>query len=374
MSMPLPPTSPATHRAAWLLAGLALLSSAAQAATPAQRFLQALAEHEFLPAYQGFAADSAALAKTSAALCTRADAEKLQLARAQWRAVYLRWRGLDAIQFGPALDLRVGRALDAWPLRESLFQRQLAKVDAHTDFREVGAQAKGLPAIEHLLWPSTPAADTTLGELTGARCSYLQGATRELAREAQMLALRWSPQGGRYVRELALAGHSPQDGRHHPFPTERAALGELVNRIVAGLEVSLQQRLARPAGLGANGAPQPERFEAVRSASSRDGLLAQLAALRRVLLGENGLAPGVDGVLRASGDAGIEAADTVRGLLDHAERSLQALPAALDQGVGTQRPQFEAAHLALRSLLKAIQTELAPSLGITLDFNENDGD
>lgn len=360
-------------RSARRLAALVLLVLAAPAAraVDVHALLGAFANDQLVPAYRGFAADGAALAARAQALCAgRSDAAKLAATRTAWRDAYVRWRGLDAVQFGPALDLRVGRALDAWPVRPRLVDEGLARGPATLAFKDVGAQGKGLAALEYLLWDPERGEAELLAGLAGARCAYLLGAARELSHEAAALWARWDPQRGRFAREIAEAGHFGADPRHS-YLTERAALGELVNRLVAGLEASAGRRLARPAGLGAHGDPSPERFEAARSGATRAGLLAHLDAVRTVLNGPGGDA-GLVALLRDGGHAALAARLDAAG--QAAQAAVAALPEPLAPAVVERRAAIEAAFNALLALRGLIETELAATVGVTMDFNENDGD
>ena len=129
----------------------------------------------FLPAAQAFAASSVALREQLAQGCAA-----LPAARERWLAALLDWERLAAVAVGPLIERRSARTVDFWPTRPAMVNAAVATAPADIKALErVGAPAKGLPAIEYLLWQNQPDA---------AQCSYAGLLAQECATEGQSMA------------------------------------------------------------------------------------------------------------------------------------------------------------------------------------------
>ncbi|MDT7521753.1 imelysin family protein [Rhodoferax sp. TBRC 17198] len=111
-------------------------------------------QSHWLPRAHAFAQTASALQQTLQT--TPAD---LPAQRAAWVRCMLAWEQLAAVPAGALLERRSVRTLDFWPTRTAQVQAlaQVAK-DASAEVlaarvRAAGVGAKGLPALEWLLWP-----------------------------------------------------------------------------------------------------------------------------------------------------------------------------------------------------------------------------
>ncbi len=340
-------------RSALILALSAAALPAHAAPTPEQaRVLGRVAEDAILPAMRDADARAQALARAAAAYCTEPGPEALDAARAAWREAFLAWRRTGATGFGPALNLRIARTIDAWPARPKLIEQALTE---GTAARDAGAAARGFPGLEALLFE--PQAAARLAE--ARRCAYFAGATADTAAATAQVVRGWT-EGG-HAREFAGAGgFAAEPG--HPYLTVNIAFTELVNRLVAELDADAGRRLAKPLGLRNHGEAQPDKLEGRLSGTARAAIQASLdgvgAALRPLL-----------DYLTATGHRSLAA--QLRNELGVAREALAALPAD-----PAQAPKDTAARAqqAVATLQHTVETGLAPALVVTIDFNENDGD
>lgn len=76
--------------------------------------------------------------------------------RALWAHTMLTWERLAAVSVGPLLERRSTRTIDFWPTRPAQIQRVLAHglgdITSMQQLDTVGVSARGLPALEWLLW------------------------------------------------------------------------------------------------------------------------------------------------------------------------------------------------------------------------------
>ena len=166
-------------RRVWLLSGLAGLTVPALAQQDWARvavpiyapadLLQGLYGHALQPLAQEVVREAQALA---AALATCGPA--VAPARTAWVRCMLAWERLSAVAVGPLITRRSLRAIDFQPTRPALIQRALA-AGPGWDLALVGTPAKGLPALEWLLWagPRQPVA-----------CAFAQALAQEIVAEA----------------------------------------------------------------------------------------------------------------------------------------------------------------------------------------------
>jgi hypothetical protein len=189
----------------------------------------------------------------------------------------------------------------------------------------IGTPAKGLPALEWLLWVKPV-------QHASPECRYAVQVARDIDREAVALAAAQEP---------------------------RTTLGELLNQWIGGLErlrwagLEMPQRVAMTAGKGIPDFP--------RQASGGTTLAwaGQWDALRSLAVA--GLVPAL-GERRAQG-----LADRLIQAMNRADTAL----AGLD---GRDRALVLAAGQALADLKKLAEGEVATTLEVSIGFSDSDGD
>ena len=366
----------ATSRLA-LLATL-LLSNAASAVPPAPfvspaQWMSALGQQVLAPRYAELARSAATLAERIEVSCRAPDDATLESARGVWRQTALELRVLSALPLGPALETRILRRLDFWPTRPAQIESSLrGKADGTLPEARIGVTAKGLPALEYLLFDP----DRVRLDADPAACAYATWLAREIASELDAIQPAWSA----WIDNLNEADAA----------TEAQLLGDGVNILIGGLDTLRQKYLEKPARKPAD----KSAFDAWRSAQERAHLLAFFNGLRLGLQGAD--VPNNDeqnnqdlnkhalnDTARLEGKAmpGLSAIMRGRGLLELAARldtqtaavsaALQALPSspAADGGAAIAR-----ATEALAALQGLLAREAADRLKVAVGFGENDGD
>jgi predicted lipoprotein len=277
----------------------------------------------------------------------------LPAARTAWTNTMLAWEGLAAVAVGPLLERRSLRSIDFQPLRPELLQRMLARSPRTLDdMVRVGTPAKGLPAIEHLLWvapvaPGTPA------------CTYTVLAAQEVQREAQALNEAFSALGAQ-----------PPEGE-----AAGVAFGEFVNQWLGGLERLRWAGLEKPLR-EATTRQAPPAFARMPSGQTGAAWRAHWAALRALALQGTGAAaePGTAAVpietyLRGRGQLAL--AEQWRQSVLQADAALQA--ATPTNGV-LDAARIEAATSTLKGVTLLMQAQVAPALEVSIGFSSADGD
>ncbi len=326
--------APVLTRSLHTLAGVSLLALATQAhagAVPVT-FAQALQADWIAPRSADFARQSRQLTPALQTLCAAATTEPaLGQARERWLATLNTWETLSAVAFGPVLERRSQRQIDFTPTRPRLIEKAVKSVPANAAAMElIGTPAKGLPALEWLLWvkPVQPA---------GADCRYAVQLAAEIEGEAAALA------------EARLQAADDQ-----------ATLSELLNQWIGGLERLRWANLEMPARVaqtsGGKDAPEYPRHASGAHVAS---WAAQWLALRELAIGPVSLASALHqrGLSSDALSAAVARADT-----------------ALHDVNGADLPRAIAAGQELAALKRQVENEVAPALGVTIGFSDADGD
>jgi predicted lipoprotein len=138
------------------------------------------------------------------------------------------------------------------------------------------------------------------------------------------------------------------------------------------LENMRSMKLGRPLGDRSGGEPRPQYVESRFSGRSLTDCRDALRGVRDVWDGDGDAteARGISDLLDDSG----ELTEQVDGLFDAAEARLGEVPETLEDAVVGDPAPAVAAQDALRDLQIGIQIDLAQALGVTITFNDNDGD
>jgi uncharacterized protein len=308
-------------------------------ATPAAADTTAVVNGTIRPGFAAFASAADALAAIDSC-----DPETLGPA---FQSAYDAWMPVAYLTLGPAEVDGRGLSVLFWPDPKGMgwkAQRALLASDAAALTPEAFAQqsiaARGLPALERLLFPADP--------LTGDPCPLIRATADDLARTAAALNADWGPYG-----DLLLAAGQPGNT---VYLSETETKQALFTQLVTGLDSLADNRIGRP--LGTFDKPRPELAEARASGRS----------LRNVTLALQGLRA----LSRALDPTGVK----TLAAFDHALKLAEGLDDPVFAGVSDPlgRLKIEILQQAVRTTRDAALAELAPSLGVTLGFNAADGD
>lgn len=306
-------------------------------------FVRALHERWYLPGAQAFGREAVALRDALGVLC-EASADRgpaaLSAARAQWRRTVDLWERFSAVRGGALLARRSPREIDFMPTRPESIRRAIDTATDAAGLERVGAPAKGLPALEWLLWtqavqPGTPG------------CRYAVLAAGEVAAEAD--ALR-----GAYALGVQ---HGWDDAE-----TEYA-LYEFLNLLDAGVQKLWWEDMDRPQQKAATGS-RAAGFSRTASGSTVAAWRAHWQGLRALLAGE----PSLRSYLTAKGHAAQ--ADALLPLVARVDRALEAMPPAAT----ASDERIAEAVAALKALQQHIEHDAADALQFVISFFDEDGD
>ncbi|KQO22222.1 hypothetical protein ASF11_07530 [Acidovorax sp. Leaf76] len=362
--------------AALLLATLPPLTAQAQSAAPTgpaipawQRnavpfydtvhALQGIYGHWALPRAQDFDRDARALVPAVAALCQASAADgkvALQSARTAWQATARAWEQLAAVSVGPVIARRSQRAIDFTPTRPALIEKAVAtQPQGAKAFERIGTPAKGLPALEWLLWtrPAQPGSPA---------CSYAHEVAQDVARESAALAKAYA--------DAATTDWGAEDEQE----ASTAAISEFVNQWVGGIERLRWAQMDKPLR-AAQGTRTPD-YPRTASGTTLAAWAATWGGLRSVTTlpasaeipaaGE-ALVP-LEMYLRGKGMNPL--ADKLRQATDKVDASMaQVQKSGLQNKAAIQQTAKD-----LTALKFLAESEVAPALQVSIGFSDADGD
>jgi uncharacterized protein len=364
--------------ACWLLAGS--LAACGVAPDDEQRVLQDATQHAILPLHAAFVQASGALHETSVDFCAVPDEAAYRETQAAWQKAMVAWQQLQVVRFGPVnVDNQAWR-IQFWPDRNNLVGQKIESLlasDTALSAEQLEADSvviQGLTAAEYLLFDAGHGALANYQSGTeGAhrRCTLLRLIAGHTAGVANGLAGAWSPTGGDHAAVFTAPGPDNPD-----YADKASALSVLLDSVLAAVEIAKNDKLADPLGLSNSaGIPQPYAAEAWRSRYSLPLVIATVAGARQLYFaGEPGDASfGIDDLLRTK-DAGA-LADDIASQFARVQASTPTDLVLFDAvNDPEQAEQLLAYHAALTVLAQLIKNEVPPVLGVTLGFNDKDGD
>jgi predicted lipoprotein len=323
-----------------------------------QDVLTHLAEAVIVPAQDGLRADADALASELDRHCA-GDPGTLHAA---WVSLRGRWSFTAAFAFGPVVtQMQVG-PLDFWPVRPDTIEEKITAAPATIDaayIDSLGTSAKGMPALEYLLFPEPPAANTP-------RCAYARALAQDIARRTAAVADAWHMG---HADALATAGHGSTI-----YPSEQAGLDAVVNATIENLYRMVKDKLDRPLGNLTGSAPDPTLVESYYASGAVADLGKNLDGFAAIYLGADLVAAGDPGLgeLVAARDPGLD--ERILAQLGVARAALAAIPSPLGEALTADRSQVQGARDEIDALRRFIKLDVASLLGVTLMLSDNDGD
>jgi uncharacterized protein len=352
-----------------VLAGFVAGCGPTEIADSRRELLTSWGEGVLLPLYGEFEARAGTLVQRNAELCAAPDETTLGAARDAWWDARAPFKQAEVFAFGPYQEFpwRLGPKLDFWPARPETVDEVLAgsgPLDPESA-SELGAPARGLPAIEYLLYPPELDVLAELGPGT-RRCEYLAGISADLVARAGDLRRAWDPDGENYLGQLLDAGRGSE-----AFMTLEMAVGEVVNRMGFLLENMRNDKLRKPLGGSVDGPPAPASAESHFSGRSLEDLRDNLRGLKLVYFGPGAGAPGLGSYLRSRGkEFDPFMAERFATAMDAVDQVPEPLSAALAEDPRSIVRLIE----ALERLGLAIQVDVLNALAANVGFNDNDGD
>lgn len=363
------------------LAALALLvaacdsGSADDEATDAfdrPAMLERMATGLIVPGYEALQAAVDALDASADAFAAAPTAAGLAELQDRLKAARLAWQDVNVYAFGPAASVTLRAALNTFPVDEDQVEANVA-AGSYTLGSVANRAAAGFPALGYLLHGLGASDAETLAAYTdapdaAARLAYLQDNVAYVQDAVDATVEAWSPAGGDYLGTFLSAANAGTD--------VGSSLGMVLNALAMHYERVLRDgKIGIPAGVRSAGVPRPTSTEAYYGGYSAELAAANLRAVRRLYLG-NGLdgtpGSGLDDYLDALG-AGALAAE-ITASFDEAVAAVEALDDPLAVQIQEDLDPVLTAFQEMQDNVVLLKADMTSILGVTITFQDNDGD
>jgi predicted lipoprotein len=289
--------------------------------------LDDLGQNVVLPGYLSLA-QSAAVLRTEVETACATPSGDMSGSRQSWLETMSDWLMIQAYRLGPLQDLDLSASI--------FFPIDPAKVDANagagvSDLSSIGADARGLGAIGHVLY----AADKT----DEAACAYLEVMAARVAEATETVADAW--------------GEHLEGGWSTTFPTTQAGIEMLVNDVIASVAEAARYL----------GDPPVDLSLEHDDGRDFDEIEARMTGVRDVYQGAGG--QGLSSLVQ------LAFAPTDERMNERLEDALEVLSATPSDPT---QEEYVAAYEAVAAVHRTLTTEVASQLGTTLMFGDSDGD
>jgi predicted lipoprotein len=313
------------------------------------------------------------LAADMTSLCQAGSPAALDKAKGSFAAVVSAWAGVEFLRFGPMAESGRVERFAFWPDPRGIVVRQLPPLLAKRDpaLLEPGALARqsaavqGLHALEIVLYD----AEQPLTGDPGAhyRCGFASAIAANLKTIAHDLAVAWEDKDGWRHRMFVPGSDNPV----YPEPADAAR--DLVRSLLTGLQL-VQERQVQPRRDTMLGLAKPPRLPFERSGLGVAYLTAGAAALQAFddALAIAAYAPADKAWMKGWSNRAFQL--LVR---DAPGVPVKAVPPADPAKIDDANPQLRTLRqmrFHLNGLRHMIGRELAPAAGLSIGFNELDGD
>jgi predicted lipoprotein len=350
-------------RREWLsqtaLAGVWLTTGACKRTPPTRpEVLEALVLEQAVPDMRALPGASSELSSALQKLAVAPSSAALSAAQSAFRAALLAWQRAQTFRSGPLVESNAFLRAAFWPVRAANLE-QLVTGDAPLDAARVealGVDAKGLFALERLLWERPRGSDQ--GWLEGPHALRARRFAALLAEDITVrarAALSALGDGRSFARSFAADG--------------QAALTRLITQNVETLESIAVDRLQRALALHEQGRLRLGELPADFSGLSLSISYVQLEALHAQYKGrdERGL-----GALVAQ--AAPQIAPHIEALYQEALGTLRGLERPMAEALVQSPAQVQRALERVKALEIAYKAELSSALAVTLSLVSGDGD
>ncbi|MDQ7250865.1 imelysin family protein [Dongia sedimenti] len=351
-------------RIALLASWLGVMAAPAQAADFAG-FNAAYARDVVAPAFKALAGETKKLAEAADDFGAQPSQDGFAALRVAYDAVSDAWMQAQFFRLGPLGAQQRSERFEYWPEKRPIIDKQLAGLLANAKpdsldlekFAQASVAVQGLPALERLLYGDTARQVLSAGPEQKARIAVIKAIAHNLDRLAQQLAAEW---------EKVLSDPKTAASPFTQDPNEAAA--QLYAGLMTGLQIVSDQKIAGPRGPTIDKA-KPKSAEQWRAGRSLKNIKLNLQGLREATVGKSGFA-----TLLGADQAALKT--EISTAFDAALAAADAAPEPLDAAVtdAEGRKKVGALLVAVNHLRDLMKQKVPPAIGISLGFNELDGD
>ncbi|GAA4398930.1 hypothetical protein GCM10023187_10080 [Nibrella viscosa] len=330
--------------------------------------LQQYADNLIRPAYADLQAKVNALNTAATIFAGAPTAANLTAVQTTWTDAYTAWQYANAYNFGPAGEEGIRKGLieeiGTFPTTTSKVEATIAANNAN--FNDFNRDARGLPAVEYLIFNSegSNAQILTSFQLANRR-NFLTAATADIKRRVDEVVAGWNTYTNSFVSRNGTDAGS--------------ATSELYNEFIRSYESIKNFKVALPLGKRpGQTAAEPARAEGYYSGQSLLFIKNHLTAIENIWYGRS--RDGKAGVgfkeYLENVEGGQALVASTEAQLGNVRKALNALPETvpLSQQIRTNPAAVENVLNECQKLTRFFKSDMSSLLGIAITFASGDGD
>ena len=338
-----------------------------------QALLTNVTDNLILPGHEALSDALRDLAAATRAFAANPDAGTLEATQKAWLNANLARMAVLTYRLGPVDGSLLHNRLDNRPARISFIDNDILAGPLPLDaayIDSIGSSSVGLGAMEYLLFDPVGGDAAVLAAFSsdgGARRRELLVAlAAAMPPQAEELRRIWAADGENYAAAFVAADMDAGE--------LQGSINMLTNQLISDVEEIINERLGKPLGKRTSGVLRPDLVEAPYSGATLPRIIATLQGQRAAFIGGDGL--GLDDYLDflgARADDGL-LSKAITAQFDTAIAALEAIDGPLETAITTDAAGVEAAYQAVFDLLVLLKADMVNQMGLTLTFNDSDGD
>jgi predicted lipoprotein len=320
-----------------------------------EAMLRQIADEVVLPSLSNFQSSVTAFEASVETWSVVQSESNLIAMRSAFDVMYVDWQQCAPIAWGPAAEHQSNLVINTFPADTTRI-RTLLSLASYDLMESANIQAKGLPALDYLLY----SANLTQWS-TEVITSYLQANVALIKDESAYVLGEWQAT----YRDQFIQSTGSDVG---------SALGMMVNAINQDFELVKNAKVGIPLGKKTLGVAQPEKVEAPYAQYSTRLIHDNLNAILDIFTGADGL--GIDDLLDSlNAQYGqVLLSDAIEQGFGDVISQLNDLNPDLASEIHTNPERVEALYSSLQNLVVLLKTDMPSRLGVQITYQDNDGD
>lgn len=334
--------------------------------------LENYGNNNILPAYRALQTAVDHLQDSAGTFTDNPTEANLAALQAQLKKTRLAWQDVSLFQFGPAEFNTLRTSLNTYPADTSQIENNIES-GGYTLGTLENRAAAGFPTLGYLLHGTGSTQQEIISRYTtdsnaSARSSYLMDNLTFMKEKVDNTVTAWESDGGDYLSTFTSKENSGTD--------VGSSLGMMVNALVMHYERFLRDgKIGIPAGVRSSGIIRPTATEAYFAGYSTELAIANVKAVTRLIEGT-----GLDGIDGTGIEEYLDAlnatalADDILNRLAGAVSGLEELSDPLSEQIQNNNQPVLDAFAQMQEVVTLIKADMPSVLGVTITFQDNDGD
>ncbi len=325
------------------------------------------ADNLILPAYSDLQVEVDQMAADATAFESEPTAANLETLQNALKSVRLSWQDANFYQFGPAETVTLRASLNTYPTDTDKIESNIEN-GGYTLGSIDNIAAGGLPALDYLIHGAEVTTEQIIAAFTtdpGAseRMTYLVDNVAFVKSRVDDVVNSWDPAGDDYRGTFLSEGNGGTG--------VGSSISLLVNAMILHYERFMRDgKIGIPAGVRSAGVPRPTATEAFYGGYSAELAVANITGYKRLVIGGSG--SGLDDYLEFM--ESDELSNDIQDGLDQSINDAGQLTDPLSENIENDNDGVIAVFTSLQEVLVLIKVDMTSVLGITITFQDNDGD